>query len=275
VVQPSKSRSDRWAEEAQFFDERAKAQKVAPIPDITLARYRSSDLRSTFTKEFCLRLLGDLRGKRVLDVGCGDGVNSALLAKLGARVVGVDISQGNIDLATERVRVNGVADSVELICSPFESADLPPDAFDVIWGNAVLHHITDELDVVMSRAVTCARPSALLLFTEPMNLFQPLRTFRNWLPVPHDGTPGERPLEPRDLAVIQPYFERMEIRHFGLLGRLDRFILVNFNYEKSAPWRRKLVDAMATIDAGALALPFVSALSAQAVIYGKPAKTRH
>ena len=46
-----------------------------------------------------LRLLGDIRGKRVLDVGCGLGAGSWLLSKEGARVTGVDISLEAIEWA--------------------------------------------------------------------------------------------------------------------------------------------------------------------------------
>jgi 2-polyprenyl-3-methyl-5-hydroxy-6-metoxy-1,4-benzoquinol methylase len=45
------------------------------------------------------RLLGDLRHKRVLDVGCGLGAGSWLMAKRGARVTGVDISEEAIEWA--------------------------------------------------------------------------------------------------------------------------------------------------------------------------------
>jgi 2-polyprenyl-3-methyl-5-hydroxy-6-metoxy-1,4-benzoquinol methylase len=118
-----KPREQRWKEESSFFDEWAKNGSVSEISPLTLARYGSRHLRRRFSKEFRLRLLGDLQGKRVLDIGCGEGGNSALFAKLGAHVVGVDISPRAIELAKERARVNGVAGSVELICSPIETAD--------------------------------------------------------------------------------------------------------------------------------------------------------
>ncbi|MEM1236064.1 MAG: magnesium protoporphyrin IX methyltransferase [Pseudomonadota bacterium] len=47
--------------------------------------------------------LGDVRGKRILDAGCGTGAASEALASLGAEVVGVDISPSLIDIARERL----------------------------------------------------------------------------------------------------------------------------------------------------------------------------
>ena len=265
-------REKRWEEEAAYFDAWAKTVSVTPIAPVTLARYGSDHLRRRFSKEFRLQLLGDLRGRRVLDVGCGDGANASLFAKLGARVVGVDISPVAIELARERARVNGVADSTDFICSPIETADFEAGTFDVVWGDGVLHHIVDDLDAVMARVASWARPQALVVFAEPTNLFQPLRTLRLMLPIPPDGTPGERPLAPADLARIEPYFDPMKVRHFGLLGRLDRVVLTHWNYEKSAAWRRAVAGAFALADEWALSLPGVQALAATAVLYGRPAK---
>src|SRR5215470_3431964 len=109
VTHAAKPREQRWEEEARFFDAWAVKQRACAISPLTLERYSFGEtLRHRFSKEFRLRLLGDLRGKRVLDIGCGDGGNSALFAKLGARVVGVDISPGAIEVARERAIVNGV-----------------------------------------------------------------------------------------------------------------------------------------------------------------------
>jgi SAM-dependent methyltransferase len=52
-----------------------------------------------------LAFIGDLRGKQVLDAGCGEGYNTRLLARLGASMTGVDVSERMIALATaEEVR---------------------------------------------------------------------------------------------------------------------------------------------------------------------------
>ena len=65
-------------------------------------RYTKPQLRARFNKEFRFLLLGDLRGKTLLDVGCGDSLNVALLAKMGAEVTGLDVSSGAVALARRR-----------------------------------------------------------------------------------------------------------------------------------------------------------------------------
>jgi 2-polyprenyl-3-methyl-5-hydroxy-6-metoxy-1,4-benzoquinol methylase len=50
------------------------AEAFGPIDPRVVARYRSPGRR--YAKEFCCQLIGDLRGKTLLDVGCGEGENS-------------------------------------------------------------------------------------------------------------------------------------------------------------------------------------------------------
>ena len=57
--------------------------------------------REHFNNPVMLEFIGDLAGKVVLDAGCGEGHNTRLLAKRGARVVGVDISAKMIELARQ------------------------------------------------------------------------------------------------------------------------------------------------------------------------------
>jgi ubiquinone/menaquinone biosynthesis C-methylase UbiE len=48
------------------------------------------------------RMIGDIRGKHVLDLACGEGYNTRILAKRGARVIGVDFSEEMIKLARQK-----------------------------------------------------------------------------------------------------------------------------------------------------------------------------
>src|SRR5882757_7495314 len=55
-----------------------------------------------------LAKLGDLRGKHVLDYGCGHGMAAVVLARAGAAVTAFDLSPGYVKEARERARANGV-----------------------------------------------------------------------------------------------------------------------------------------------------------------------
>src|SRR5687767_4883512 len=55
-----------------------------------------------------LEALGPVRGRRVLDLGCGHGMAAVVLARCGARVVGCDLSVGYLAEARRRAEANGV-----------------------------------------------------------------------------------------------------------------------------------------------------------------------
>ena len=265
------ARQQRWLEEAFFFDQSAARIDLAPIHPLTLARYQGT-LRRRFSKEFRLRLLGDLRGKKLLDVGCGDGANAVLLAKLGAEVTGIDISLQSVDVAWKRAAINQVAPACRFVCSPLETAELEPNSFDLIWGDGILHHVIPDLPAVMERLVHWAKPGAPMVFGEPVNLCPALRRLRLRIPVHTDATPGERPLERDEISLLRRHLPDLRARHFGLLGRLDRFVLVNHNYERSRWLRRVVANACASIDCAPLSLPGFDRLGGSAVLWGHPAK---
>src|SRR5262249_57211107 len=154
--------------------------QVLPIDPLALQRYSRPALRSRFNKEYRFRVLGPLAGRRVLDVGCGEGVNVVMLARMGAQVTGVDVSPGALEVARRRAAINGVADQVRLVCAPIEKAELEPRSFDVVWGEGILHHVLDDLDLVMRHLARATRPDGLLLFAEPINLSPLLRRLRGY-----------------------------------------------------------------------------------------------
>jgi 2-polyprenyl-3-methyl-5-hydroxy-6-metoxy-1,4-benzoquinol methylase len=82
--------NSQWVAEADFFDREAESYDVTPLkPEI---RERYANGKGAWAIDFQFRIAGDLRGKRVLDVGAGTGENSLVLAALGAKATSIDIS---------------------------------------------------------------------------------------------------------------------------------------------------------------------------------------
>jgi SAM-dependent methyltransferase len=81
-------------------------------------------------------------GTRVLDVGCGVGRWSRLLAARGAEVLGVDLSPTMIAQARRRAAAEGVAGRCRFQVQDLSSLDVG-ERFDLVLGVTVLQHILD------------------------------------------------------------------------------------------------------------------------------------
>jgi hypothetical protein len=91
------------------------------------------------------------------------------------------------------------------------------------------------------------------------------------VPVSTDATPGERPLLRSELDLVRRYVPDLRIRYYSLFGRLDRFVLRRYNYERSPLGRRAIAGGLYALDWGLLSVPFLTSLAATCVMYGHPA----
>jgi len=105
-------------------------------------RTKESPLRTYVEAHTFMNLIGDLGGKRVLDLACGEGFYTRQLKALGAsRVVGVDVSRQMIALANEQERQ--APTGVEYVCADAE--ELPHQGeFDIVVAAYLLHYASSE-----------------------------------------------------------------------------------------------------------------------------------
>lgn len=110
-----------------------------------------------------LHLLGDLRHKKVLEIGCGDGRSLEYAAKLGAAELwGLDIAENQIGRADTFLKSNGI--QAKLVCAAMEDeCGLPTDYFDLVYSVYGIGWTTD-LDKTFSRIHSYLKSGGRFIF---------------------------------------------------------------------------------------------------------------
>jgi SAM-dependent methyltransferase len=106
-----------------------------------------------------------VRGKSVLDAGCGDGYGTDMLAQTAARAVGVDRSAETIDLAGRRYQRPNLTYRV---CELHRLTDLG-EQFDAVCNFQVIEHLVDP-NPFLKQARLVLRPGGSLIVTTPNRL---------------------------------------------------------------------------------------------------------
>jgi SAM-dependent methyltransferase len=165
--------------------------------------------------------LGNVDGLSVLDLGCGHGMASVVMARAGARVTAIDLSGGYLEEAQARSRANGVR--VEFVQANAEVLPFADATFDRVWGCAILHHL--DLNQAGAAVRRVLRPGGSAVFCEPWG-GNPLLSFaRQQLPYPgKQRTPDEMPLTRAHLSRLKTYFPGIQRRGFQLLSMACRFV---------------------------------------------------
>ena len=165
--------------------------------------------------------LGELRGREVLELGCGVGEITTLLALSGARVTAVDISPVSISVAQRRAELHDVADAVDFVVAAGERLPFADQCFDVSVGKAVLHHLDSVQAAPELHRVL--RPGGRAAFAEPLGTNPVVAFARDHVPYPHKNPRGaDVPLSYADIARWEAPFARAEHREVELLSMVER-----------------------------------------------------
>ena len=180
-----------------------------------LRRYLNPPLNTAFPLEYAYALLGDARGRTVLDFGCGSGENSLLLARRGANVVGVDISESLIGLARRRLRLNGIGGRAKFVVGSAHDLPLQSESVDIVFGIAILHHL--DLAASAREIHRVLKRGGRAIFQEPVRDSRLFRAVRKCIPYRGpDVSPFERPLTTPELIAFGQDFISHTGRAFAL-----------------------------------------------------------
>ena len=110
-----------------------------------------------------INALVPLAGKRVLDVGCGGGILAEAIAKKGANIKGIDLSEKALKVAELHSLESGVQVSYELIAAEALAAR-EAGQYDVVTCMEMLEHVPDPSAIVQACA-TLVKPGGRLFFS--------------------------------------------------------------------------------------------------------------
>ena len=210
--------------------------------------------KSIITNKF-IKKLGNLEGKKVLELGCGRGWFTKILATMGAEVWTFDISAEAVRETRSMAEKLNFQDKVHVGQMPAEKLTYDSGMFDIVVGNAILHHLDLNTSVKQIRRVL--RKGGKASFMEPLG-HNPLLNLYRWI-TPHLRTDDEAPMLIEQFTIFEDNFTKFEHEEYYLtalfallwyiigvksqilrtrdfLFRLDELILKAFPFAKRYCW---------------------------------------
>jgi 2-polyprenyl-6-hydroxyphenyl methylase/3-demethylubiquinone-9 3-methyltransferase len=142
---------------AQWWDPKGSMAALHKLNPVRIA-YIRDQAAARFERD--IKKLDCLKGLRILDIGCGAGILSEPLARLGAEVTGIDPAAENIEIAAAHARDSGV--DVDYRATTAEDLAVKKEQFDIVLAMEVVEHVID----VPAFVTTCAsmvKPGGLMV----------------------------------------------------------------------------------------------------------------
>jgi SAM-dependent methyltransferase len=162
------------------------------------------------------------RGRDVLDVGCGAGVEVVRFARGGANVTGVDIAASAIELSRQNMAQQGLSARLEV--ADGEALPLPDASFDFVYAHGVVQYTTHD-DRLVAEVHRVLRPGGLAMF-QAYNRVSWLNLLSKVMKVPleHEDAPVLRRYSIGELRALLRPFAAVDIvpERFPVKSRLHK-----------------------------------------------------
>ena len=125
-------------------------------------RKKSDSLHNKSIKENLMNLVGNIKGLKVLDLGCGVGEFAKYFSDNGAKsVMGIDISEKVLEYANK----NNNADNIEYRKMDIVNLDKLAEKFDVVFSDMVVNYIED-YNKLLKDIYNILKPGGILVFSQ-------------------------------------------------------------------------------------------------------------
>jgi SAM-dependent methyltransferase len=174
------------------------------------------------------------RNKRLLEIGCGVGIDLVEFARCGSQVTGVDLSEQAIALAQKNFSFHGLGGELHVMNG--EALDFDDNSFDAIYAHGVLQYTVDAGRMVAEiHRVLKPRGTALLMVYNRYSWLNLLSVLLG-VALEHEDAPVLKKYSAREFAAmltsfsaVELFFERFPVKsrlHGGLKGKLFNTLFV-------------------------------------------------
>jgi SAM-dependent methyltransferase len=192
--------------EAAFHDAWAASTSI----DDVLVR-ECFEAPTAMENRFILSRMGELNGKRLLDIGAGLGESSVYFALQGAQVTMTDISPAMVQTGRELARKYGV--EIEGIVSQAEDLGVPAETYDFVYIANTIHHVRDR-DALFQKIHRALKPGGRFFSYDPVAYNPAINLYRRMATAVR--TEDESPLTLADLRLARKYFPGVQHREFWI-----------------------------------------------------------
>ena len=262
--------------EAAFHDAWAGS---TPVDDVLVRECFQAP--AALENRFILSRMGNLRGKRLLDIGAGLGESSVYFALQGAQVTMTDISPGMVQAGRELARRHGV--EVEGIVSQAEDLGVAAETFDFVYIANTIHHVRDR-DALFQKIHRALKPGGFFFSYDPLAYNPAINIYRRM--ATEVRTEDEAPLTRADLQLARTYFPNLQHREFwisALLLFVKYYAVDRVHPNQDRYWKRILQETpeslrwwmpLRAVDAALTRLPLLRWLAWNMVMWGEKEASR-
>ena len=228
-------RNETLVKERQFHDAWAAAIDVGGI--------RVRDYFEACTapeNRFILKHLGDVRGKYLLDLGCGAGENSVYFARQGAKCVAADWSAGMVEVALKLAASHQV--EIEGCTANAMALEFPDETFDIVYAANLLHHIPDP-KLALKEMHRVLKPGGKVCFWDPLKHNPLINIYRHM--ATEVRTEDEHPLDINFVQNLRSLFSQFQYDTFWLTTLwifLHFYLIERINPNEERYWKKIIVE---------------------------------
>ena len=221
------------AEEA-FHDQRAYLCESEPFKvDVFCAKTSPENL-------FALEQIGQLKDKKILDLGCGGGEAAIYFAWKGAEVDAVDISLNALAILKKRKIFYNLENKIHTIKTSTEHLPEVSEKYDVVFVNGILHHVNIESTV--KEVFRVMKKGGTAVFIEPLTYNPIIKIYRKICR--ELRSKHEKPLKYSDIKFMGSLFggELRQEFHFFTLLIFIYFFIIGIDPNKVRYWKKIVYD---------------------------------